>query len=113
VKLLFDENLSPKLVGLLAADFPESRHLEHLGMRGAKDSAIWEHAARHGFTIVSKDDDFRQRAFLLGPPPKIVWLAVGNARTQDVAALLKQSVRQLEAFLATPDEGVLVLYPLT
>ena len=44
-------------------------------MRGATDAAIWTYARDHGYTIVSKDNDFRQYAFLYGPPPKVLWLA--------------------------------------
>ena len=34
----------------------------------------WAYARDHGYTIVSKDNDFRQYAFLYGPPPKVLWL---------------------------------------
>lgn len=44
MKLLFDENLSPRLLNLLAADFPGSAHLENLNMRGATDAAVWAYA---------------------------------------------------------------------
>ena len=52
-----------------------STHIERLKMRGATDAAIWSYARDHGYTIVSKDNDFRQYAFLYGPPPKAIWLA--------------------------------------
>ena len=109
MKLLFDENLSAKLVTRLAAEFPESMHVKTLGLRGAADRAIWEHAKEHGFTTVSKDDDFRQKAFLLGAPPKVVWLALGNSSTAVVATLLGQNRKQLEAFSADADDSLLVL----
>lgn len=41
----------------------------------------WDYAGFHGFVIVSKDNDFRQLSFLKGPPPKVVWLSIGNAGT--------------------------------
>lgn len=109
MKLLFDENLSPKLVSILADEFPDSSHIELLGMRGATDRAVWDHAGEHGFTIVSKDNDFRQRAFLDGPPPKTIWLAVGNANTQQIAGLLRQRIERIESFVANAEEGLLVL----
>jgi predicted nuclease of predicted toxin-antitoxin system len=37
VKLLLDENLSPRLVRILAAEFPGVTHIELLGLRGAAD----------------------------------------------------------------------------
>ena len=81
VKLLFDENVSSKLTSLLEDLYPGSAHVRDLGLSGASDNRVWEHAKANGFVIVSKDDDFRQRSFLRGAPPKVVWLQVGNAGT--------------------------------
>lgn len=112
MKLLFDENLSPKLVSLLTLDFPESSQIELLGLRGATDYKVWEYAKEAGFTLVSKDNDFRQRAFLLGPLPKVVWLSVGNMGTQGIASLLRENTALLETFSQSPDEGLFVLRAL-
>jgi predicted nuclease of predicted toxin-antitoxin system len=59
VKLLLDENLSPRLVELLSDVYPGSEHVEALGLGGAGDSKVWWHAKEHGFTIVSKDSELR------------------------------------------------------
>ena len=40
MKLLFDENLSPRLVGELSSHWPGSTHIELLGMRGASTAAV-------------------------------------------------------------------------
>jgi predicted nuclease of predicted toxin-antitoxin system len=76
VKLLLDHNLSPKLVRLLADVYPDSTHVRELGMARAQDTEVWQYAAEHGFTIVTKDADFHQRSLLLGSPPKVVWLGI-------------------------------------
>ncbi|MBW2397619.1 MAG: DUF5615 family PIN-like protein [Deltaproteobacteria bacterium] len=109
MKLLFDENVSPKLVGLLEPEYPESAHAHDVDLRGAPDSRIWEHARENGFTIVSKDDDFRQRSFLHGAPPKVVWLQVGNAGTAAIAELLRGHASQLRRFEAEEDSALLIL----
>ena len=62
MKLLFDENLSPKLVHALEEYFPGSMHVEELSLRGTADAMIWSYARENGFTIVSKDTDFRDQA---------------------------------------------------
>jgi len=90
VKLLFDENLSPRLTGLIGDEYPNSTHVRDVGLTGATDARIWDHARANGFAIVSKDDDFRQRSFLEGAPPKVVWLQVGNAGTRTIAELLRR-----------------------
>jgi predicted nuclease of predicted toxin-antitoxin system len=109
VKLLFDENLSPKLAGTLAADYPGSTHVRAVGLRGAEDAQIWSYARDHGFTIISKDNDFRQRSFLQGAPPKVIWLEVGNAGTDAIAGLLRAERGRLSAFEAEPESALLVL----
>ncbi len=58
MKLLFDENLSPRLVQALRAEYPGSAHVRTLGLRGATDDAIWELARREAYAIVSKDNDY-------------------------------------------------------
>lgn len=112
MKLLFDENLSPKLVGLMESEFPMSAHVYDLGFRGAADQRIWDHARENGFTIVSKDDDFRQRSFVHGAPPKVVWLRVGNAGTAAIAALLREQAARLSEFEGE-DESALLIVSMT
>jgi predicted nuclease of predicted toxin-antitoxin system len=109
VKLLFDENLSPRLVELLAAEFPGSAHVDHALGRGRSDADVWHHALEQGYVIVSKDNDFRQRAFLSGPPPKVIWLAVGNASTRQILELLQSKLAEARAFGESARESLLVL----
>ena len=109
MKLLFDENVSPKLAGLLADEYPGSTHVRDIGLKGAPDRLIWEHARDNGFVIVSKDDDFRQRSFVRGAPPKVVWLQVGNAGTRPIAELLRAHAPRLSEFEREPESAVLIL----
>jgi predicted nuclease of predicted toxin-antitoxin system len=51
-----------------------------------------------GYTIVTKDADFRQRSFLLGPPPKVIWIGLGNCSTKQIAELLREQSSEIEAF---------------
>ncbi len=52
-----------------------------MGLKGAPDSKIWKTCREKDFIIVSKDTDFRERSFVEGPPPQIIWLDVGNTGT--------------------------------
>ena len=108
MKLLFDENLSPKLPGLLAATFPGSQHVRELGLKGHTDEEIWRYAGGKGFTLVSKDKDFYQRAVLYGAPPKFIWLGLGNCTRADLLALIQRHNGDILAFATSP-EAVLVL----
>jgi predicted nuclease of predicted toxin-antitoxin system len=77
LKLLLDQNLSYKLVARLETLFPGTTQARPLGMAQATDTAIWQYAADHGFTIVTKDSDFYERSLIHGFPPKIIWLQCG------------------------------------
>jgi predicted nuclease of predicted toxin-antitoxin system len=44
MKLLFDQNLSANLVGLLSDLFPGSVHVQSVGLDCATDDQVWEHA---------------------------------------------------------------------
>lgn len=109
MKLLFDENLSHRLAQRLGDLYPESGHVRDVGLRGATDEAIWEYAQANGFTIVSKDSDFYQRAILHGPPPQVVWLRLGNGPTADAERLMRDHRALLQRFATTPEVGLLPL----
>jgi predicted nuclease of predicted toxin-antitoxin system len=42
MKLLFDHNLSPKLVYRLSELFPNSNHVYHLGLDRVEDRQVWQ-----------------------------------------------------------------------
>jgi predicted nuclease of predicted toxin-antitoxin system len=100
VKLLLDENLSQRLARPLAEAYPGSAHAADLGLAGAPDRALWARAAADGYVLVTKDEDFHRLSVLLGPPPKVVWLRLGNCATADVARLLLARREQVERFVA-------------
>ena len=109
MKLLFYQNLSPRLPAMLSQEFPGSAHIRSFGMATAPDPAVWTFAAAGGFTVVSKDSDFAQRALLLSHPPKVLWLRVGNCPTADVALLMVKHRPAIVAFLADPALALLAL----
>jgi predicted nuclease of predicted toxin-antitoxin system len=78
-------------------------------MRGYTDAEIWNYAKQQDYIIVSKDDDFRQRSFLSGAPPKVVWINVGNAGTSIILKLLLDSVARIKEFEADLQESLLIL----
>jgi predicted nuclease of predicted toxin-antitoxin system len=98
VKLLLDQNLSPRLVKSLDKLYPGSKHVRDVRLQSAPDDAVWGYARKGGFVIVSKDADFHQRSFLSGPPPKVVWIRRGNCTTADIEAILRDHHRDLLAF---------------
>jgi predicted nuclease of predicted toxin-antitoxin system len=110
VKLLCDENLSPKLVQLLASDFPGSVHVHDIGLGGADDKTIWHHAANNGFMIISKDSDFHGWSTLYGFPPKVILLWTGNCSTEKIVILLRSNATFIAEFENNESDSLLVLH---
>ena len=109
MRLLFDENLSRKLVAHLGDLYPGSLHVAAAGLLESPDAAVWDYAKAKGFAIVSADSDFFELATTLGPPPKVIWLRRWTYRTRDVEALLRREVIRIAEFTGDPELGLLVL----
>ena len=109
MKLLFDQNLSPKLVGRLADLFPGSSHVQTEGLDCADDDRVWEHARLNGFAIVTKDADYNNLSVLRGTPPKVIWLLLGNCTTAQVEAVFRARFADIEVFDQDPSMGTLAL----
>lgn len=83
--------------------------MREIGLRDADDGEIWSYAARHGYVIITKDADFRQRSFLFGHPPKVVWLRLGNCSTDSIEAILRRRAADIEEFLVDERKALLGL----
>jgi len=92
---LFDENLSSRLVGALADEFPNRPHVNLAG--------------KHDFTVISKDDDFRSLSLVNGAPPKVIWLRIGNASTAAIEAFIRSALVKIRTFEISAEESLLVL----
>lgn len=109
MKLLFDQNLSPRLVALLGDVFAGSLHVRQAGLDRADDDAIWRFAKANGFAIVTKDSDFQERSQIAGSAPRVVWIRRGNCSTQDIEAMLRKHALHIAALEQEADNGFLVL----
>ena len=109
MKLLFDQNLSPRLVSRLADIFPASQHVEDAGLGTASDDTIWDYARTHDLAVVSKDEDYSHLSVMRGCPPKVLWLLLGNCTTAQVESLLRKHQTDIMAFESDPNVGVLAL----
>jgi predicted nuclease of predicted toxin-antitoxin system len=109
MKLLFDQNLSPRLVGRLADLYPDSNHVYPLGLDRVLDQEVYEYARREGFLLVTKDADFSDLCLLRGFPPKVIWIHRGNCSTAAIEQILRLYYDDIKALDADPVMGVLTL----
>ena len=110
MKLLFDQNLSPRLVQQRADLFPESDHVQSLGLDRSPDTPLWNFARDNDFLIVTKDVDFSDRSAIAGYPPKIIWIRLGNSTTSEIESKIRTNHKHIETFNQNKDLGVLALF---
>jgi predicted nuclease of predicted toxin-antitoxin system len=97
VKFLIDAQLPPALAQWLREAGHDAQAVREVGLREAEDGAIWRHAQAQNRVIITKDEDFAQRAQAGATGPLIVWLRIGNTSNTALRAwLLPQMPRLIE-----------------
>lgn len=103
MRLIFDQNISFRIVPKLLNFLPEAVHVRTLNLEDVEDGSIWQYAKRHGDAIITFDQDFSELAMLRGTPPKIIWLRMGNSTNNEIAEFLKNNILLIRAFLDDPN----------
>jgi predicted nuclease of predicted toxin-antitoxin system len=99
VSLLFDQNISFRIISKIASTFPTAKQVRQLGIEDFSDIEIWQYAKQNKFPIVTFDADFFDISNLKGHPPKIVWLRFGNTKTDYLADLINSKSEILKDFI--------------
>jgi predicted nuclease of predicted toxin-antitoxin system len=99
VRLLIDENLSPRLARRLCDVFPGIASVREIGLRGAPDTQIVRHAAANGWCVVTADARFTAALPKWPPPPMVIHVAMHNPTTTAVEHLLRLERERIRAFL--------------
>lgn len=98
MKLLFDQNISYRIIRILNSTFPKCKHVREVELENKTDIEIREFARENDFTIVTFDADFYDLSIVKGIPPKIIWLRTGNTATLDISHLLIENKELIERF---------------
>jgi predicted nuclease of predicted toxin-antitoxin system len=109
MRLLFDENLSPKLPQRLIDLFPNSLHVRDVGMKATIDPIVWDYAKDNNLMIVSKDSDMHDLSLVFGNPPKVIWLRLGNCSTLQVKNLPRREFSAIKLFYEDESLSLLAL----
>jgi predicted nuclease of predicted toxin-antitoxin system len=100
VRILLDQNLSPKLVRQLADIFPNLETVYDHQLIGATDPAIFDWAQGEDIAaIITADRDFVRLAERFGPPPKVVRIERCDFPSSVIAELLRREAVRIHAFL--------------
>ena len=109
MRLLFDQNLSPRLVAQLADLYPDSTHVSFVGLDRAADEKVWTYAHDNAYIIVTKDADFSEFGVVHGFPPKVIWLRLGNCTTRRIEMMLRLQYEAIRALNEDQNIGILTL----
>jgi|SRR5690606_1907453 len=105
MKLLFDQNISHRILHLLPDIYIDSTSVKKESLINANDKSIWEFAKQNHYTIVTQDSDFNDFNILFGFPPKIIWIRTGNISTKLLAELLSNYQREIKDFIESKNFG--------
>ncbi|MBW8049632.1 MAG: hypothetical protein FVQ77_04700 [Cytophagales bacterium] len=109
MKLLFDQNLSPKLILSLEDLFENSLHVQTIGLDKESDDKVWSFAKKENYIIITKDADFSERVFFHGYPPKVIWIKRGNCSTKIIESLLRDHYKEILNLSQHEETGILIL----
>ena len=70
----------------------EAIPVRNIGLRDASDHDIFFKARLAGALVMTKDRDFVQLLGTQGPPPKVIWLRLGNSSNAALQAVLSTTL---------------------
>jgi predicted nuclease of predicted toxin-antitoxin system len=103
MRLLFDQNISHRLLTRIQDFLPESKQVRELGLENYSDKRIWEYAKENHYIIVTFDGDFYDFSLVWGHPPKIIWIRTYNQTTKNIEEILRKYVSTMQEFLNDND----------
>ena len=109
MRLLLDQNLSPKLVLKLADVLPGLESVYDHRLIGASDPALFEWARMMRFTaMLTADLDLVHLAERIGPPPKVIRIERCNFPSKIIEQLIRREAIRIFDFLAS-ERAVLLM----
>jgi predicted nuclease of predicted toxin-antitoxin system len=105
MRLLFDQNISFRLVNKLIDQFSDCKHVSQLGLSDFEDQEIWTFALKQNYIIVTFDSDYFDISMINGCPPKIIWIRTGNLTTNEIAKLLIDNRTTISDFINNPEKN--------
>ena len=110
MRLLFDQNISFRVVKQLRPNWSDFIHVSNCKLIDAPDNEIWAYAKQSNYCIVTHDDDFDDLFSIYGHPPKVVKLKTGNLSNSQTIMIINKHAETIQQFLNNSDEGFLTIY---
>jgi predicted nuclease of predicted toxin-antitoxin system len=99
VKFLVDNQLPSALAKMLVSRGHEAIHVLDVRLDTATDTEIWKYAAANSLVLITKDEDFPQRASRSDASVQVVWVRLGNCRKTALLSAFDSVLSQMQAAL--------------
>lgn len=109
MNLLFDQNISPRILKILPKQFSNCQHVRFVYLEDSSDFEIFQFARENEFAVVTFDSDFVDLSAMHGTPPKIVYLNTGNLATKNITDLLLGNIQKINHYLESDSDDILEL----
>ena len=87
MKLLFDQNISFRIIGKLQDIMPFASQVRLLGLENSTDIEIWDFAKANDYTIITFDTSTTQLASYIRSNLELIKEFIQNADYKDLACL--------------------------
>lgn len=109
MRLLLDENLSPRLIPRLSSLFAELTHVRDHGLKQASDKVIWDWARANGYIVITTDADFVALSHRLGSPPKVVHFTRCDFPLAVIEGVFRRNAIRISEFGRSETSSVLTI----
>lgn len=109
MKLLLDENLSPRLVPRLISLFGFVAHVRDVALQRSEDKVIWDWAKVNGYAVITTDSDFVSMSQQLGWPPKVIHIEKCDYRFRVIEEILRTNAVRISELDKDKAVGLLSL----
>ena len=97
IKLLLDQNLSPKTADFIRSLGWDAKDVRELGKGGADDADIYEFAKAEGWTLVTYDLDFSRRFMADKKLPGLILLRVHPQTVEILHPVLQDFLQRVKS----------------
>ncbi|QSE97019.1 DUF5615 family PIN-like protein [Fulvivirga lutea] len=109
MNLLFDQNISPRILKILPPQFSNCEQVRFVGLENSSDIEVFQFAKKNNYAVVTFDSDFVDLNAMYGTPPKIVYLNTGNLTTKNISELLLNNIMRINQYLSSDSDDILEL----
>ncbi len=104
MRFLVDNQLPFALARFLAPRCDQAHHVSDIGLAQATDAQVWHYASVNSAILISKDEDFLHYASLPRATARLLWVRLGNCRTQILIETINRQWPEINSAFSAGDQ---------